>query len=212
MKSASGAKFAVPSFLCVMALALSMGFALSSLLTRAAEGWEWENTAALARREAELRGIDTLLAAHGDAPIDEQGREQLARLLRGLSEVVRIKVWDTNATVLWSDEPRLIGTASPKTTSSGRRWPARSASRCDMKMPGMSDADLYDEVARRRPGIERRFVFITGDTMNPTTRQFLDRTGAPSLAKPFAIDEIRRLVPQYTALAGADHADVALRV
>lgn len=38
-----------------MALALSMGFALSSLLTRAVEGWEWENAAALARREAELR-------------------------------------------------------------------------------------------------------------------------------------------------------------
>lgn len=40
----------------------------------------------------------------------------------------------------------------------------------EMKMPGMRGADLYDEVARRRQG-ERRFVFITGDTMNPTTRQ-----------------------------------------
>jgi signal transduction histidine kinase/ActR/RegA family two-component response regulator len=114
MKFASGAKFAVLSFLCVMALALSMGFALSSLLTRAVEGWEWENTAALARREAELRGIDTLLDAHGDAPIDERGRQELARLMQGLPEVVRIKVWDTNATVLWSDEPRLIGQRFPE--------------------------------------------------------------------------------------------------
>ena len=114
MKFASGAKFAVLSFLCVMALALSMGFALSSLLTRAVEGWEWENTAALARREAELRGIDTLLEAHGDAPIDERGRQELARLLQGLPEVVRIKVWDTNAAVLWSNEPRLIGQRFPE--------------------------------------------------------------------------------------------------
>jgi signal transduction histidine kinase len=66
----------------------------------------------------------------------------------------------------------------------------------DMKMPGMSGADLYDEVARRGRGTERRFVFVTGDTMNPTTRQFLERTGSPSLTKPFDIDEIRRLVPQ----------------
>jgi CheY-like chemotaxis protein len=81
----------------------------------------------------------------------------------------------------------------------------------DMKMPGMSGAELYDEVARRRRGIERRFVFVTGDAMNPTTRQFLERTKAPSLTKPFDIDEIRRLVPQYTALASADHAEVPLR-
>jgi len=48
MKFASRAKFAVLSFLCIMALALSMGFALSSLLTRAVAAWEWENTAAIA--------------------------------------------------------------------------------------------------------------------------------------------------------------------
>src|SRR5206468_546246 len=79
----------------------------------------------------------------------------------------------------------------------------------DMKMPGMSGTDLYDEAARRRPGIERRFVFVTGDTMNPTTRQFLERTGATSVTKPFDIDGIRRLVPQRTAAAA--RAEVALR-
>jgi len=39
----------------------------------------------------------------------------------------------------------------------------------DMKMPGMSGVELYDEVARRRPGLERRIIFITGDTLNPVT-------------------------------------------
>src|SRR5206468_7877297 len=53
-----------------MVFALTMGFALSSLLTRAVQGWEWENTAALARREVELRGIDTLLAAPRRTPLD----------------------------------------------------------------------------------------------------------------------------------------------
>ena len=109
MKFASGAKFAVLSFLCVMVFALSMGLALSSLLTRAVQGWEWENTAALARREVELRGIDTLLDAPRRAPLDEPARQHLSQLMQGLPEVVRVKVWDRDATVVWSDEPRLIG-------------------------------------------------------------------------------------------------------
>ncbi|HZO42331.1 MAG TPA: ATP-binding protein [Methylomirabilota bacterium] len=109
MKFASGAKFAVLSFLCVMVFALSMGLALSSLLTRAVQGWEWENTAALARREVELRGIDTLLDAPRRAPLDEPARQHFSQLMQGLPEVVRVKVWDRDATVVWSDEPRLIG-------------------------------------------------------------------------------------------------------
>ena len=109
MKFASGAKFAVLSFLCVMVFALTMGFALSSLLTRAVQGWEWENTAALARREVELRGIDTLLAAPRRTPLDERARQEFRHLMQGLPEIVRIKVWDRDATVVWSDEPRLIG-------------------------------------------------------------------------------------------------------
>ncbi len=109
MRLASGAKFAALSFLCVLAFALTMGFALSSLLTRAVQDWEWQNTAALARREVELRGIDTLLAAPRPAPLDEQTRHEFARLMQGIPEVVRIKVWDRDATVVWSDEPRLIG-------------------------------------------------------------------------------------------------------
>src|SRR5882724_7262341 len=113
MRFASGAKFAVLSFLCVMVFALSMGFALSSLLTRAVQGWEWENTAALARREIELRGIDTFLAAPRRAPLDEHTREQLSRLMQGLPEVVRVKVWDRDAAVVWSDESRLIGQRFP---------------------------------------------------------------------------------------------------
>ena len=62
----------------------------------------------------------------------------------------------------------------------------------DMKMPGMSGVELYDEVARRRPGLERRIIFVTGDTLNPLTKRFLDRTGAPSLSKPFGLDAVRR--------------------
>ena len=109
MRLASGAKFAVLSFLCIMLFALTMGFALSSLLTRAVQEWELENTAALARREAELRGIDTFLEMPRRTALDERARHEFSRLMQGLPEIVRIKVWDRDATVVWSDEPRLIG-------------------------------------------------------------------------------------------------------
>jgi len=53
-----------------LVFALTMGFALSSLLTRAVQDWEWQNTAALARREVELhasrareRGAEVALRA-----------------------------------------------------------------------------------------------------------------------------------------------------
>jgi len=152
VRIAAGAKFAVLSFLCVLVFALTMGFALSSLLTRAVQDWEWQNTAALARREV-------------------SGAAALGRLLERSYDLVF----------------------------------------SDMKMPGMSGVELYDEIARRYPGIERRIVFVTGDTLNPVTKLFLDRTGAVSLAKPFDVDAIRRLVPLHASRLLERDAEVALR-
>ena len=105
MKFASGAKFAVLSFLCVMVFALSMGLALSSLLTRAVQGWEWENTAALARREVELRGIDTLLEAPRRAPLDESARQHFSQLMQGLPR--------SSASRCGTATPRSSGRTSP---------------------------------------------------------------------------------------------------
>jgi PAS domain S-box-containing protein len=64
----------------------------------------------------------------------------------------------------------------------------------DMRMPELDGPALYGEVARRRPGMERRFVFLTGDTLGPDTAAFLERAGVPSLGKPFVLAEVRRVV------------------
>jgi CheY-like chemotaxis protein len=81
----------------------------------------------------------------------------------------------------------------------------------DMKMPGMNGIELYEEVARRRPGVARRMIFVTGDNLNPTTRQFLEQTGAVSVSKPFDIDAVRRLVPLHAPSSSEDESEVALR-
>jgi CheY-like chemotaxis protein len=73
----------------------------------------------------------------------------------------------------------------------------------DMKMPGMSGAELYREIARRSPGLERRMIFISGDSFNPTNRDFIAATGAVCVCKPFDVDQLRRLVTRH-AIAAAD--------
>ncbi|MGH7346048.1 MAG: hybrid sensor histidine kinase/response regulator, partial [Candidatus Rokuibacteriota bacterium] len=64
----------------------------------------------------------------------------------------------------------------------------------DSGMPVLSGPELYREVERREPRLARRFVFVTGDILNPRTRAFLARTGAPQLEKPFTVESVKRVV------------------
>jgi len=61
----------------------------------------------------------------------------------------------------------------------------------DMKMPGMDGATFYRQVRQRDPAQARRMVFITGDTVSPDTRAFLQKVSNPVLAKPFKIGPLR---------------------
>ena len=73
----------------------------------------------------------------------------------------------------------------------------------DLKMPGLDGPGLYRELERTHPEYVRRVIFLTGDALNPPTREFLDQTGAPSLSKPFALDELRWAVRDVLQAAGA---------
>jgi signal transduction histidine kinase len=98
-------------FALVLATAVLMGSALSTLLTRAVT--DWENTAALARQQVRLAGLEPLFGAPPEPAARARWEHELAHLFTGLPEVTRIKVWSREATVLWSDEPRLIGQRFP---------------------------------------------------------------------------------------------------
>jgi signal transduction histidine kinase/CheY-like chemotaxis protein len=102
-------RFALLSLGCIGALAVVMSVVLSSLLTRAASEWEWENTAALVRREVRTAGLERVFAAPGGPEERERWGREFSRLLTSLPEVVRAKVWDNQATILWSDQSHLIG-------------------------------------------------------------------------------------------------------
>ncbi|MBM4044973.1 MAG: PAS domain S-box protein [Planctomycetes bacterium] len=64
----------------------------------------------------------------------------------------------------------------------------------DLKMPGMSGGDLYSHVRARWPQLAQRVVFISGDTMSPSTQAFRAMLGVRFLEKPFNVDELKRMV------------------
>jgi two-component system NtrC family sensor kinase len=59
---------------------------------------------------------------------------------------------------------------------------------CDLDMPELSGDLLYMEVGRTRPQLLNRFIFITGNTENPTYENFLKSTRAPVLSKPLSLE------------------------
>jgi FixJ family two-component response regulator len=57
-----------------------------------------------------------------------------------------------------------------------------------MRTPGGLDgADVHAWVAKHRPELASRIVFITGDIANEETVTTLRRTGAPCVEKPFRV-------------------------
>jgi CheY-like chemotaxis protein len=64
----------------------------------------------------------------------------------------------------------------------------------DIKMPEMSGQEFYRRVREIDREQAERMVFITGDTVNVATRQFLQRISNPCLVKPFKVEEIREIV------------------
>jgi CheY-like chemotaxis protein len=65
----------------------------------------------------------------------------------------------------------------------------------DLRMPEMDGPQFYRKAVEIDARLERRFIFLTGDTVNEDTKAFLQTAGQPFLAKPFrlaGIDEVTR--------------------
>ncbi len=67
---------------------------------------------------------------------------------------------------------------------------------CDLRMPELDGPTLYRTLACEHPHLQQHFIFLTGDTMSPEAKTFLDECRAPYLAKPFRAADIRGLVQQ----------------
>jgi two-component system NtrC family sensor kinase len=66
----------------------------------------------------------------------------------------------------------------------------------DIRMPEVDGPNFYRELARWDSQLLPRLMFLTGDTLNASTREFLEQTGVPCVRKPFTLAEIRAVVQQ----------------
>jgi CheY-like chemotaxis protein len=65
----------------------------------------------------------------------------------------------------------------------------------DLRMPEMDGSQFYRRALEMDARLEKRFIFLTGDTVHEDTRSFLKETGQPFLTKPFrlaGIEEVMR--------------------
>jgi CheY-like chemotaxis protein len=69
---------------------------------------------------------------------------------------------------------------------------------CDVRMREGGGEEFHRGAIAHDPSLGRRLVFVTGDTANPAAWEFLKRTAAPVLEKPFTtgafLNAVRRIV------------------
>ena len=61
---------------------------------------------------------------------------------------------------------------------------------CDLRMPGMSGAEFYDELAKRDPQLLEHTLFVTGDMASLDAVEFASRCRSRILGKPFVPSEL----------------------
>jgi signal transduction histidine kinase len=72
---------------------------------------------------------------------------------------------------------------------------------CDWKMPGLNGQDVFERLHAADPKMADRFIFMTGDVVNPRTQEFLERQNKICLSKPFSMVEFRSAVDRLVASA-----------
>ena len=106
--SALLSQFAILSLAVVTVSALGLSFVISHALKADLLEREWTSTADFIRTEIQ----QNLSPADFAAPRTEQARERFERFYQQtvmMPEIVRIKIYDADMRVIWSDERRLIG-------------------------------------------------------------------------------------------------------
>ena len=60
----------------------------------------------------------------------------------------------------------------------------------DFVMPVMDGRSLFRQIEEAFPEALSKVMFITGDTLTPSTIEFIRETGRPLLTKPFGLPEL----------------------
>ncbi len=66
----------------------------------------------------------------------------------------------------------------------------------DIQTPVMSGIQLFEHFEKEHRERTERVLFMTGDSLNTATAQFLQRINRPYLMKPFTPSQIQELIKQ----------------
>jgi CheY-like chemotaxis protein/anti-sigma regulatory factor (Ser/Thr protein kinase) len=70
---------------------------------------------------------------------------------------------------------------------------------CDLLMPKLGGREVFERLAVEWPHLVSTLLFMSGGAFTPESREFLERSGQPLLAKPFRIDELRAIIQAQLA-------------
>lgn len=73
---------------------------------------------------------------------------------------------------------------------------------CDVMMPDVGGAELFETLKVRRPDLVERVVFITGGAFTREASDFLGSVPNAVLEKPFEVDALSRMVGQQLGRTG----------
>lgn len=67
----------------------------------------------------------------------------------------------------------------------------------DIRMPGsVNGAEVHAWIQQNRPELRARIILISGDTANPETQGFLEKSGTPCIEKPFRVQKFISIVEE----------------
>jgi CheY-like chemotaxis protein len=80
---------------------------------------------------------------------------------------------------------------------------------CDVGLPDIAGTTLFERAVERAPALATRFVFVTGDPLDPTLQELVARHGLDVLEKPFDPADLDALVAdvERPASGGDDTRD-----
>jgi PAS domain S-box-containing protein len=106
------------------------------------------------------------------------------------------EIRETLAEILVAAQHRVVTVASGREALQHMAVEHYDVILTDVRMPDLDGRALYQEIERRWPGRGARVVFVTGDTLASTLREFVSESGRRVIEKPFLPSEVRRVVAE----------------
>jgi len=103
---------------------------------------------------------------------------------------------ETLVDILASAEHRVLAVASGREALERLAIEHYDVILTDIRMPDLDGRALYQAIEDRWPGRGARVIFVTGDTLASTLREFVSRVGRPVIEKPFVPNDVRRIVAE----------------